>query len=392
MMKIHDMKSALNADGALARLAALADAMPFEGRPQADARYVNNHIHTTYSFSPYSPTCAIYMAAMNGLPTLGIMDHDSLSGAREFIAAGAIAGIQTTIGIETRVSVAGTPLEGRRINNPDQLGNMYVAVHGIPHPYIDDTEAFLKPYRDHRNTRNVAMVERINAYLKDYGIALDFGRDVVPLSMSHDGGSITERHICYALAHKIVEVRGMGQPTVSFLTDTLGIDVSPKLADYLLDVQNTYYYYDLLGVLKSGMVKHFYIDATDECPHVTEFIRFAKSVNGYAAYPYLGDVTDSVTGDKKAQTFEDRYLDELFEVVKDLGFNAITYMPTRNTLEQLQRVQALCKRHDMFEICGEDINSPRQAFICKALEDPAFKHLCDATYALIQHERKGSPT
>ena len=38
--------------------------------------YVNNHIHTIYSFSPYSPTMAIYRAWQSGLCTAGIMDHD----------------------------------------------------------------------------------------------------------------------------------------------------------------------------------------------------------------------------------------------------------------------------------------------------------------------------
>ena len=36
---------------------------------------VNNHIHTCYSFSPYSPTKAVWMADQAGLSTAGIMDH-----------------------------------------------------------------------------------------------------------------------------------------------------------------------------------------------------------------------------------------------------------------------------------------------------------------------------
>ena len=48
---------------------------------------VNNHIHTFYSFSPYSPSEAVYNAKKAGLKTAGIMDHDSVSGCREFIAA-----------------------------------------------------------------------------------------------------------------------------------------------------------------------------------------------------------------------------------------------------------------------------------------------------------------
>ena len=56
-----------------------------------------------------------------GLTTAGIMDHDSISGAKEFIEAGRIIGIATTIGVECRVDFSQTPLKGRRINNPDQL-------------------------------------------------------------------------------------------------------------------------------------------------------------------------------------------------------------------------------------------------------------------------------
>lgn len=71
-----------------------------------------------------------------------------------------------------------------------------------------------------------------------------------------------------------------------------------------------------------------------------------------------GDVGDSVTGDKKTQKFEDDYLDQLFDVIKELNFKAVTYMPSRNTMEQLRRVRALCERYGFFQISGEDINSP----------------------------------
>ena len=83
---------------------------------------------------------------------------------------------------------------------------------------------------------------------------------------------------------------------------------------------------------------------------------------------------------------EDDYLPLLFETIHEQKFDAVTYMPTRNTREQLDRIMKYCHDNDLFEISGEDINSPRQSFICKALDDPAFAHLIDATYALIGHE------
>ncbi|MCL2084696.1 MAG: PHP domain-containing protein, partial [Oscillospiraceae bacterium] len=105
---------------------------------------------------------------------------------------------------------------------------------------------------------------------------------------------------------------------------------------------------------------------------------------------YLGDVTSSVTGDKKAQLFEDGYLDELMAILRDIGFRAISYMPSRNTREQLLRLRALCEKHQMLQISGEDINSPGQPFICEAMRAPMFANLRDTTWALIGHEAAAS--
>ena len=98
-------------------------------------------------------------------------------------------------------------------------------------------------------------------------------------------------------------------------------------------------------------------------------------------------MADSATGDKRTQEFEDAYLEELFETLVNLGFDAVTYMPSRNTPEQLRRVQLLCEKHGLFQISGEDINSPRQQFICTAARAPEFANLIDSTWALIGHEK-----
>ena len=102
-------------------------------------------------------------------------------------------------------------------------------------------------------------------------------------------------------------------------------------------------------------------------------------------------MTSSVTGDKKAQKFEDDYLDDVIKAIKDCGIRAVTYMPTRNTMEQLLRIRALCDKNGLFQVSGEDINSPRQSFVIKAMENPMFSNLIDATWKLIRHEEDGSP-
>ena len=360
--------------------------------PPEDTIYVNNHIHTTYSFSPYSPTEAVYMAWKNGLKTAGIMDHDSAAGAREFIEAAAVIGMPVTCGVECRVDMSMTRLNGLRINNPDQKSVAYVTMHGNPHQNIEAVDAFLAPYRARRNERNRKMCENITALVAPYGLSLDFETDVLPLSNYHKGGSVTERHILFALTKKITALYDTPEKVLSFLTETMQLALPEKVKAQIAAGRETpeFYEYDILGALKSNMVEKFYIDATDECPKVADFVAMVHKYGGVAAYAYLGDVGNSVTGDKKTQKFEDDYLDTLIEVIKEYGFDAITYMPTRNTPEQLARLTKLCQENGFFQISGEDINSPRQSFRCKALDDPAFHHLIDATYTLIGYEQMAS--
>lgn len=355
-------------------------------KPPINEFAVNNHIHTTYSFSPYSPTKSIWMAYNAGLMTAGIMDHDSISGAREFISAGKIIGIATTIGVECRVSFANTLLEGRKLNNPDQETVAYVSLHGIPHTQIDKVRDYFSRYQRERNKRNRLMIERLNKIMEPFEIKIDFDSDVVPLSQYKDGGTITERHILYALSLKLIEKFGKGEKLVNFLKGTLEINLPRRIEGYLLDVDNRYYDYDLLGALKAELVPRFFIPATTECPEVREIVKFSKEIGSILAYAYLGDITESVTGDKRSEKFEDEYLDLLFDVLKELGFDAVTYMPSRNTLEQLKRVKSLCEQYELFQISGEDINSPRQSFICEKLKLEEFRNLIESTWALIGHE------
>jgi hypothetical protein len=355
-------------------------------KPPVSDVFVNNHIHTTYSFSPYSPTAAVWFARAATLPCAGIIDHDSIAGAREFIRAGEIAGVATTVGIECRVQLRGTPLEDRYINNTDQKGIAYMVLHGVPHGEIDRVQAHFAPYRAHRNKRNRRMVENVNALLGGAGIRLDFDRDVLPLSQYENGGTVTERHLICALCRAIVDRCGR-TGTAAFLENELSLPLSEKQRDQLCDAENPFFDYDLLGVLKSAFVSRIYVPATDECMHARELAALAKETGALLCYAYLGDVTDSVTGDKRSGKFEDGYLEELFDTLKTIGIDAVTYMPSRNTLEQLRRVQTLCDAYGFSQISGEDVNSPRQSFVCKQLELPEFRHLTDATWDLIEREK-----
>ena len=52
-----------------------------------------------------------------------------------------------------------------------------------------------------------------------------------------------------------------------------------------------------------------------ECPDARSVVAFARSIGAVPAYAYLGDVGESPTGDKKAEKFEDDFLEELLDYV-----------------------------------------------------------------------------
>lgn len=383
---MNDFYPQLNAPTKEERLSGLQSLLPSLRLPPMGTD-VNNHIHTTYSFSPYSPTAAAWKARASGLCTAGIMDHDTIMGAREFLAACEMLGIGGTCGLECRVSFAGTGLGGKRINNPDQVGVGYMMLHAVPHARIEEVDSFFAPLRQVRNERNRRMVDRLNRMLQGADIALSFERDVLPLSLYAQGGVVTERHIASALAMALESRTGRGARLVDFLHGAFCKCVGEKYRTLFSQADNPYFHYDLIGWIKAELVPDFYIEADAECAHVRDVLALSERVGAISAYAYLGDIGDSVTGDKRAQKFEDDYLDALFDEITSLGFRAVTYMPTRNTPAQIARLREKIHAGGFFEISGEDINQPRQQFVCMAMREAGFDALRESAWAMVAHER-----
>ena len=379
------------------RLEALAEVARALGKPKGSSGESNNHIHTCYSFSPYTPAGAALAARAAGLDVAGSVDHDSYAAAGEMRAACALLGIGAVTGFELRVSLAAAArrfpekiarlLTERKLNNPDSPGIIYMTIQGVPAQASAEVETFLAPVRRARYDRTRHMVERTNVLLGDLGLqSIDFENDVAAISKFAEGGTITERHLLAALSNSILTTLSPGRALVDWLEGTLGLWLSDSQRRMLSDPANPYLSYDLLGALKAGFLDRIFIQPKEECIDVSEALAFAMRIGAIPAYAYLGDVAESPTGDKKAEKFEDDILDDLVPALRDIGFPAITYMPPRNTIDQLVRLQRLCEHYGFMEISGVDINQPRQSFNCPELRLPAFTHLDDATWAMVAHE------
>ena len=380
------------------RLAALRSWEKTENNNRPGGEEINNHIHTIYSFSPYTPAMAALRSRDSGLGAAGSVDHDSIAAAQEMLDACAVLGIGGCVGFEVRVSFKTgadgkpSPFAGSKINNPDSQGLVYMTIQGIPKPAIQKAAQFLVPIREERLKRTKAMTVCANVLLKEAGLnEIDFDNDICGQSKYAQGGEITERHFLAAAAGKIIEKYGKGPALAEGLKSKMGIIISPKTGILLSDQNNPHYLYDLLGVLKTEFLPGIFIQPDEnECIPAERVTSFANSIGAVAAYAYLGDVGESPTGDKRAEKFEDDFIEELFSEISRLGYRAVTYMPPRNTALQLEKLRRLSHEWGFMEISGVDINSSRQSFNCPEVLRDEFRHLLDTTWALIAHERLAS--
>ncbi|MCL2881207.1 MAG: PHP domain-containing protein, partial [Treponema sp.] len=209
---------------------------PFSGEE------INNHIHTIYSFSPYSPSMAALKARDAGLGAAGSVDHDSIGAAEEMLAACAILGMGGCVGFELRVSFKTDqdgkpgPFAKRKINNPDSEGLAYMTVQGIPRQAIPAAAEFLAPLREQRLGRTRAMADAANMLLREAGFReIDFEPDVLHRSKYAEGGGITERHLLAVVAEKIIQKYGKSSVLIDGLSSALNIHVPPRLGALLSD-------------------------------------------------------------------------------------------------------------------------------------------------------------
>jgi len=316
-------------------------------------------VHSFYSFSPYSPSLAAYMAYKNGVECAAISDHDTLAGAEEFIKAADILGIESAAGLQLRAKFYDG--KGRWLNNFYQKDVGFIAIRGVPQQCRKALNAELEPIRRSRAERNKLMVEKLNQRISKYGITINYDKDVKRGSMYSDGGSITERHILYAFACKLMARFKSAEEITGFITEKLNISIEDEFRSALSDISNPYYAYDLVNCLKHE-IRFFYVPDND-LPDARSAVELAHKYGALITYTYFGETVRIYDGEEVVFKFEDEYLDELINDLGSLGFDAIEYVPEKVPDDKENVIADLAKKNGMFTIPCTDINSPRQRFI-----------------------------
>lgn len=145
---------------------------------------VDLHLHSTYSDGVRTPAELVTMASQLGLQAIALADHDTVDGVDEALAAGAACGLEVLPALEFSVSFGSyrdVHLLGYLLDHRD--------------PGLLET---LKDFRDKRETRGEAIVDRINEKLSIEGKGPISKAEVAALA----GGALGRPHIAQVLMAK----------------------------------------------------------------------------------------------------------------------------------------------------------------------------------------------
>jgi hypothetical protein len=273
----------------------------------------NMHCHSFFSYNAdgWSPSRVAYECRSRGLCASALCDFDVLDGLEEFLEAGRLLALRSSVHLETRAYVREQATVD--ISSPGEPGVAYImgcGFTGMPAPKTPqaDTLALL---RQGAQDRNLALIARVNATLA--AIAIDYARDVLPLTPK---GVATERHIMRAYCTQARKVFADAAARAAFWAPLLKCDVSaypaieanvPKMEDL---VRN--------ALAKRGGIG--YIQPTDKTfPLADDFTRWVRACGAIPTIAWL-DGTSGGEADCSG----------LLDLMTGKGCAALNIIPDRN--------------------------------------------------------------
>lgn len=143
-------------------------------------RFVDMHVHSTFSDGTFSPTEIVKLANEIGLKAIALTDHDTTDGIEEFITAGKQYDLEVISGIEFAA-----------------FNNDHKEIHILGY-YIDTNDKRLNEHtsfiKKSRYDRNINMLTKLN----DMGININYEE----LATSSGGDIISRAHYAKVMTEK----------------------------------------------------------------------------------------------------------------------------------------------------------------------------------------------
>jgi len=369
----------LNYDGKkrpLSRLEALKRLKNLEEKgvisPPKRRNGVNLHIHTSESFSIFrSPTEAAWAGYRAGLEVIGINDHYTISGHKEFREACEILGLKSTFSIEAMAMSKEAKEAGERYNDPKNPGRVYLCGKGVVHDLRkgSSSERLLRSIRRAFRERCEKMTEKVSTLLSSIDSSLSLSFDEV-LRLT-PRGNVTERHVAQAIIETIRSKFPDEKDQRSILEKLTGeiSDEDFSREDKLQNIVRN-------KLLKAGGPA--YVEEPEEAfPSIERLVKLFRDYGAIPTYPVLGNPV----------TEKEKDLGFLFDELEEYGIYAVEVIPKRNTRERLQQILKEAERHGFPVFSGTEHNTKApEPLLDEFSKDPEFLPIFRrGAYLLLGH-------
>ncbi len=274
---------------------------------------INMHFHSFFSYNSHgwSPAKIAWESRKNGLYAAGLCDFDVLDGMDEFLKAGQILGLRTSVFVETRAFLK--EFSQGDINSPGEPGVTYIMGAGFTKVINTDMaqSGTLNMLRRTAGERNLALIGRVNSALPR--IAIDYKNDVQTLTPS---GAATERHIISAYVNKAEQVLSDFHERVTFWAELMEID--PKETERLLEARPLLEEKVRSKLAKRGGIGYIQ-PSSDQFPTTDNFIDWVKDCQ---AIPMVAWLDGTSPGESDP--------DALLDCLAGKGAAALNIIPDRN--------------------------------------------------------------
>ena len=335
--------------------------------PDVNLREVNLNIHTNYSFSPYSPSLAAYMAYKSGVKVACACDYGTEFANEEFIGACNTLGISALNGFEVTLFDE---------NKKERLVSFYA----LTPQCMQEFKPLLVTFREQCIQRAKIVCEKINKKLRKYDMSLSFEKDVYKYVKGKNGTTLTLKHVYMATAVKLEQKFGKGRKLAEFLRTTLCLDILEGEYNLLCDANDPFYRYDLISALRHNFGS---VEAGLTPPALAEYLAIAKKHGAAVAYEYNAPNNWLKNQTESEQTLCDFECE--IENAKKMGFNVICISAKNLSASMIIDFIKAIEKREMLAVFSEKTEYPRNHFGCVA-PNSCRSYLEKCAYALLGSE------
>ncbi len=331
--------------------------------PDKNLHEINLNVHTDFSFSPYSPTMAAYMAYKSGVRIASVCDYGTQYASDEFALACEKLGIASFPSFEVTLS--------------EETKESVCAIYSVSAKAMQAFNPLLISFREVCQERAKKVCEKINKKLRKYDMSINFESDVLKYVKKRKGATLTLKHVYMAAGKMLVQKFGRGRTLAEFLRTTLCLDIQEIEYNLLCDANNPFYEYDLISALRQNFNG---VEAGLTPPSFSDYYEIASKYGCALAYEYVASDNWLRNQTESEKTFSD--FEKVVERVKEIGFNTVCLASQNLSDEMIVRFVNLLEKKEMLAIFTEKTQYPRDNFASNAPVG-AREYLEKCAYALV---------